>query len=287
MTAPLIRRRLSLPPAAVTVLAWQAPLALAVARPRSRGRDVGIYTLQMLAYLAHYEMPNDDPDRLLGRLRVTYPATVDRILGGGELPTVRLQRALGREGEVRALDTALACAHWVWFLVPHGSLLFVLARRPEQFPRAACLTATVFDAGLIGYWAVPTAPPWWAGASGAIPPVRRIMVEAGERSWGGLWRPLYSLLGGNPFAAMPSIHFATSVMAAHVLRDVGRGPGAVGAAYAGALGFALVYLGEHYVLDLLVGLALAETVHRAAPLAVPALARLEALGRRLELTARV
>ena len=68
---------------------------------------------------------------------------------------------------------------------------------------------------------------------------------------------------------MPSLHFATSVMAAHVLSDVGPLEGAVGWAYAGTLGFALVYLGEHYLVDLLAGLALAEGVRRAVPRATP------------------
>ena len=56
------------------------------------------------------------------------------------------------------------------------------------------------------------------------------------------------MLGGNPLAAMPSLHFATSVMAAHACwRDAGRLPGALGWTYAATLGLALVYLGEHYV----------------------------------------
>jgi membrane-associated phospholipid phosphatase len=45
---------------------------------------------------------------------------------------------------------------------------------------------------------------------------------------------------------------------------VGRAPGAIGWTYAAALGFALVYLGEHYVTDLVAGLALTEGVRRAA-----------------------
>jgi membrane-associated phospholipid phosphatase len=53
-------------------------------------------------------------------------------------------------------------------------------------------------------------------------------------------------------------------MAAHVLSDVGRGHGAVGWGYTAALGFALVYLGEHYVVDLLAGLTLAEAVRLGA-----------------------
>jgi hypothetical protein len=37
------------------------------------------------------------------------------------------------------------------------------------------------------------------------------------------------------------------------------------------LGFALVYLGEHYVIDLAAGAALAESIRRLGPHAAPAL----------------
>ena len=43
------------------------------------------------------------------------------------------------------------------------------------------------------------------------------------------------------------------------------------AAYAATLGFALVYLGEHYVVDLIAGAALTIAVRRAAPRAGPPL----------------
>src|SRR3954451_1342390 len=90
--APPLRRRLNLPRPVTSVLAWQAPVALAWALPRTRGRDAAIYALQMWAYVAHYEMPNDKPDELLARLRVKYPIRIDRAIGLGTNPTVRLQR---------------------------------------------------------------------------------------------------------------------------------------------------------------------------------------------------
>jgi membrane-associated phospholipid phosphatase len=110
-----------------------------------------------------------------------------------------------------------------------------------------------------------------------------MMVEYGEQFWKDGWQPLYSFLAGNPLAAMPSLHFATSVMAAHVLADTGPVAGAVGWTYAATLGLALVYLGEHYVVDLMAGLALTQVVRRAAPAVSPgfrafsrAVSRLEA-----------
>jgi len=257
-------------------------VALALATPRTRMRDAGIYALQMWAYYAHYDMPDDDPDALLRRTRVDYPIRVDRLIGAGELPNARLQRALGRPGEVRPHDLALSMVHWAWFVVPHGTVAFLLLRHHDRFVRGAAMTAATFDLGLIAYWAIPTAPPWYAAESGRTAPLRRIMVESGERFWGRLWRPLYDGLEGNPFAAMPSLHFGTSVMAARVLSEVGRGPGALGWAYALTLGFGLVYLGEHYVVDLVAGLALSEVVRRGTPVAAPAMLRAARAIQRLE-----
>lgn len=282
MVTPLVRRRLALRPHVVTALSFQAPLALTLATPRTPLRDAGVYALQMWAYYAHYDMPDDDPEALLRRTRVDYPIAADRLLGCGETPTTRLQRALGRPGEVHALDLALACVHWAWFAVPHGTVAYLLLRHPERFPRGAVLMAATFDLGLVVYWSVPTAPPWYAAEAGRMEPVRRIMVEAGERFWKRLWQPLYSSLEGNPFAAMPSLHFGTSVMAARLLSELGRAPGGLGWAYALALGSGLVYLGEHYVVDLVAGYALAEVVLRAASPAAPAVEAVAGAIQRLE-----
>jgi len=85
---------------------------------------------------------------------------------------------------------------------------------------------------------------------------------------------------------MPSLHFATSVTAAHVLADGGPLAGALGWAYAATLGVALVYLGEHYVIDLAVGLALAEGVRAGTPRAAPLARRVAGAMAALETRAR-
>jgi membrane-associated phospholipid phosphatase len=135
-----------------------------------------------------------------------------------------------------------------------------------------------FNLGASVYWLVPTAPPWWpaaaeAGGLDGGEAVRRMMVEYGEDFWKDGWGSLYSVFGGNPLAAMPSLHFATSLMAALLLAEVGPIPGALGFAYTATLGFALVYLGEHYVVDLLAGAALTVAVRRFGPAAGGAIDR--------------
>jgi membrane-associated phospholipid phosphatase len=283
---PLARKRLRLPaPVSIAAVA-AAPVGLAIAMPRSRGRDALVYTLQMWAFIVLHELPYDDREGLEGRVRVRYPIACDRVLGLGVQPTLRLQRALGRPGGTTALDKTLVWVHWMWFAEPHAAAAWILWRRRERFGRTAAMIGALFDLGTIVYFAVPTAPPWWAGEQGHLPGVRRVMVEVGERFWGRLWSPLYDFLGGNPVAAMPSLHFATSVMAAKMLSEAGPVEGALGWAYAGTLGFALVYLGEHYLIDLLAGLALTELVRRSAPFATPALRAVSRSVQALELRAR-
>jgi membrane-associated phospholipid phosphatase len=153
------------------------------------------------------------------------------------------------------------------------------------------MTYAVFDTGAIFYWLAPTAPPWYATSAERMadpqpPAVRRMMVEYGELFWRDGWGSLYSVFGGNPLAAMPSLHFASSLMAALLLSEAGLLAGAVGWLYLVTLGFALVYLGEHYVVDLLGGALLTIAVRRAAPLAEGGIARLGRAVGRLEAIAQ-
>jgi membrane-associated phospholipid phosphatase len=263
VAVPLLRRRFKIP-ASVTATALAAgPPSLAVVGRRTRLRDAGMYALQMWMFTLGHELPYDDPEAARSRLRVGYPIRADRLLGGGELPNVRLQKALAGLGRRNSIDRSLSWVHWSWFLEPHTALTWILARHPEHFARSARQMSAVFDLGCAIYMAAPTAPPWWASEEGYTDAkVRRIMVEVGEKEWGRAWPMLYDTLGGNPWAAMPSLHFATSLMAALLLAEAGATEGALGWAYAGALGFALVYLGEHYVVDLLAGTAIVIAVRR-------------------------
>jgi PAP2 superfamily len=291
VAAPLLRRRLKLSAPVVAATAGSAPFAFCVLTHRSRARDVGTVLLQMWAYVALYKMPADDPEALEARVYVRYPVVVDRLIGGGTPPTLRLQRRLGTPGGFARWEKALVWSHWLWFLFPHGTTAYLLLRHPERFAAGAARIYATFDLGLIGYWAVPTAPPWYAAQQGLMedgrtPEVRRMMVEYGEQFWRSGWTPLYGVLGGNPLAAMPSLHFATSVTAAHMLASTGRTAGILGWSYALTLGVALVYLGEHYVVDLLAGLALAEGIRRGAPATAPLAARVSKAIQALESRAR-
>ncbi len=278
-----------MPAAATVAVSVAGPPAVAVLWPRTRGRDVFLYALQMWGFVMAHEIPYDDPGSLRRRLRVDYPIRADRFLGGGELPNIRLQRALANPAEPNALDRVLTIAHWAWFFVPHATVAYILLRDDERseaelrFPRAARQMAATYDLGCAMYHAVPTAPPWWAAENGHLSePVRRLMIDVGESVWGRAWPALYDSFNGNPWAAFPSLHFASSLTGALLLRETGPKAGAVGGAYAAVLGFALVYLGEHYVTDLLAGAVLVAAVRLGDPALEPLMEQVSAAIQRLE-----
>ena len=132
-----MRRRLAIPRSAVLAGAGLTPVALCVAVPRSRTRDLALCALNMWAYVAAYEMPNDDPERLARRVLVDYPIAIDRAIGLGIPPTLRLQRTFSAPGAVNRFERVLVWCHWMWFAVPHATVVYVLWRSPGRFPAAA------------------------------------------------------------------------------------------------------------------------------------------------------
>ena len=192
VATPLLRRRLKLPAPAVTVLSCQAPAALAIAAPRTRLRDAGIYALQMWAYFAHFDMPDDDPVAFAERVHVDYPIRADRVIGPGEEPDAP-PPARARARRARSSPTTRSCRRCTGAgsSCPTARWPTCCCATATLYPRSAALMAACFDLGCVVYWTVPTAPPWWAGKNGNMAPVRRIMAETGERVWGRAWKPLY------------------------------------------------------------------------------------------------
>jgi membrane-associated phospholipid phosphatase len=213
----------------------------------------------MWAYKISFEVPHDDERRHLRRTHLDYPIAIDSRLGAGMPPGQRLQRRLRTRGELSVLDKALSFFYWTWEVEPHLAMGWIRWRRPGSFTSAAGRLAATFDLTLLGYWLAPTAPPWWASEkTGRMNgDVRRVMSEVA--SWvKGEPKPTEGdhEMGANPFAAMPSDHFASAAMTAVLLSEENVWIGAAGWCYALFLGFTLVYLGEHYVTDLLAGLTL-------------------------------
>ena len=172
-------------------------------------------------------------------------------------PSAWLQQRLGgAEGDTNAVSFLASFMHWTWFFFPH--LIVVGAycwARPMAFRVAAIMIGTFFSAVAL-YYIVPTVPPWMAAEAGATQDIHRVIVDVGPQVFGqSLFNGLFETLAEpNPNAAMPSLHFAAGFIVmflGYLLRSRRLMVGAL--IYSAAMGFSLMYLGEHYFADILVG----------------------------------
>jgi hypothetical protein len=173
----------------------------------------------------------------------------DRVLGLGRTPSARLQGWLF-DGHLRWHDHALIFLHALHFAVPLAVLFAVwLGYRPLFVQGAVTLLATSFAAA-VGFLVFPAAPPWLAVRVGLLHGVVRIRSLDGVQEAHGT---LQKLFDDNPVAAVPSLHAAYSLLVVLIVRRIWPRLTAVAVAYAMAMQFCVVYLGEHYVSDLIAG----------------------------------
>lgn len=194
----------------------------------------------------------------------------ERLLG--VVPSVWLQEQLHTAGSVSLLDAALSAVYFSYFTVPllvAVALWFSDARGLRLY-----LTATVIIiiAGNAVFTLLPTAPPWLAAQEGYLPALSRIAPEAMNHVRPGFYEQGYQAVGINDVAAMPSYHTAQTLLVALVAWRWRRWAGATGLFYTATMAFSLVYLGEHYVADVLAGLSLAAVAWAAARRLTPSAA---------------
>jgi membrane-associated phospholipid phosphatase len=182
---------------------------------------------------------------------------------GGETPTALLQ-SLRTGGAASPIDAAATAVHASYFFafVVVGVVLWLRAR-----PHFAAYTKTLaltFALGLVGYFALPTEPPWLVARVPGAHPATRVIVETTRGApvasavveAGRSWQNDPDALGDpNPAAAMPSVHTAITAALAFFLFRVNAWAGITGLIYTAGMGLALIYLGEHFALDVLAGIA--------------------------------
>jgi membrane-associated phospholipid phosphatase len=189
---------------------------------------------------------------------VTPLIDADRAMFGGHVPTVWLQHQLYQPGRVQWWEVAVSLVYVSHFLTVPTVAVILWVRDRFQWARYMRRWFTLSLAGLITYFLYPAAPPWWAFQHGYLTePVARISTAGwnliGLHSAGNTLNAL-QVEAANPVAAMPSLHTAYAMMAvAFFLPAVRRRWWPLLLAYPLAMTFTLVYSGEHYVIDVLVG----------------------------------
>ena len=219
---------------------------------------------------------------------------VDRFLFFGHVPTVWLQERLAQPDPHwwQVLVTICYLSH---FILPFAVAGVLWWRDRTAFLSFAGRFLTLAWAGVSTYILFPAAPPWIASSNGPsslrgghapyIGTVHRVVNQGWD--YLGLHRASSVVEKGqatvNLFAAVPSLHAAfAALVSAFLWNRVNRWWRPLLAIYPVFMGFSLVFGGEHYVSDILLGWLYVAVVmfawsrwdkHRAAKKAEPAAGR--------------
>jgi hypothetical protein len=217
------------------------------------------------AVLLLYDASRGIADTLGAPVHVAEPAAADAWLFGA-VPTVWLQAHLTAPGWLSVVVTLVYSSH---FVVTPLVLAVLWVRDRTRWVHYAGLVVALSLAGLATYVLYPAAPPWLAAREGVVGEVHRTSGDG----WAVLGLPragalLHAGQGQvNPVAAVPSLHTAFAVLlclfAFRLVRR--RWQRALLVAYAVAMPLALVWSGEHYVVDTLLGAVYAAAVCLVVP----------------------
>ncbi|HET9014056.1 MAG TPA: phosphatase PAP2 family protein, partial [Thermomicrobiaceae bacterium] len=189
----------------------------------------------------------------------------DRAIFGGHLPVLWLQQHLFVQGTLHWYDFLSVVVYAMFFVVPLLFAFYLWVGHKERFWQFTLALLAMTYVGFLIYLLYPAAPPWiadqWGVVHGVVLPFNQV--------WGALIpHPLNNLdqvtiwnaVAGNPVAAMPSLHAAYPWLTLlFALKFFGK-RGLVFLPYNLAVWFSVVYLGQHWVIDILAGILLASLV---------------------------
>lgn len=236
-------------------------IAAGAGRLRTVGRVI-VDWAPLFFILAVYDALRGQADKWF-TVNVTPQIHADQFLFGGTVPTVQLQHAIFTPGHPHVWDYAAFFVYLSHFFAAllAAALLWKFAH--ARFRRFAALFVALSFAAFATYALFPASPPWLASQTHALAPTAKVVDE--------IWTHLglkngASLLSArsheaNPVAAIPSLHGAFPVLLMLFFwRSAGRWRWLL-PLYPLAMGFSLVYTGEHYVVDILLGWLYAVVVY--------------------------
>lgn len=191
---------------------------------------------------------------------------LDEWIGFGALPSSVLQRFFHSPSGFGVIGYVTVAVHGSYFVVPYVALAAVWADRPPATERLTFPLLSTLGAGLVLNAVLPSMPPWLGSTYLGTSDVDRVLYLV-LQSFVGSARAVGESLGDpNPTACLPSLHFAVTFVLFLCARERGRLLGYVGASYCLAMAFSLVYLGEHYVVDCILGSVVAYAAWQASSL---------------------
>jgi hypothetical protein len=173
----------------------------------------------------------------------------------GYLPTIKLQELLYSSAYLRWYDYMAVILYISHFVIPMVTafIFWIYNRRAFKHFSAGFLVLSYL--AFITYIVFPAMPPWMASNQGFIPPLQKIMDQVMASFAHPISVPtIYQFFGANLVAAVPSLHAAYPFLIFLYVRQQISWLAYLITPYVFGVWFSVVYLGEHYVIDVIVGI---------------------------------
>jgi membrane-associated phospholipid phosphatase len=181
-------------------------------------------------------------------------ANLEKWLFFGHDPSQVLQHAVSGT-TLHVLAVAATVVYFCHFVVPLMVGLVLWLKDRAQYLRFVTALLGMCMVGFVFFMLVPTAPPWYAAQDHLLSGVTDLINS--QHTLPSAISPFYSLLNPNSTAAFPSLHAAFPFLCFLSLRRVYPRGSWILFGWSCLVFVSVVFLGEHYVIDVIGGVLLA------------------------------
>jgi membrane-associated phospholipid phosphatase len=178
----------------------------------------------------------------------------------GSIPTVTLQQFY----RTPILDYMGAFFYSIHFFAPTIFAFFMWQNSPKDYWKYTGAFAILTYSALITFLVYPVAPPWY-GVNG----VTKVLFDVDTNIGVPIYHTIYDFFEPNQFAAFPSLHSAFPWLVSLFALKIGKAKALPILIFPIGVWFSAVYLGEHYIVDVLGGIAYATVAFIVAEKLIP------------------
>lgn len=230
-----------------------------------QAREILKRFVPFVVLLLVYESFRGVAEELGQRVNYLFMPTADKLLAAGRLPTVEFQRWWWH-GNIMWYDFAFYGAYMLHFVLPFCLAAFVWKTRAKHYWQVITAYVTVSFAGFLTFLLFPAAPPWLASEKSMIEPITRISSKVFFALGINDFPSVYNKLSPNQVAAVPSLHAAyATIFAIFITRLYSSRWRWLAWIYPIIIWVGTIYTGEHYLIDIIIGVIYAVASYFAAP----------------------
>jgi membrane-associated phospholipid phosphatase len=216
-----------------------------------------------VALFLSYEAMNGIVGSLSRIVHVAEPVAAELRLFGS-VPTLVLQQLY----RAPFLDYLGAFFYSLHFIAPTVFAFLLWKYHPENFQRYTLALAVGTYSALVTFLAYPVAPPWY-GVNAT-----RILLQIDNSIGVPFYRTVVDFIQSNPFAAFPSLHAMYPWLISLFALKIKKTKALPILVFPVGVWFSAVYLGEHYVVDVIGGILYGTCAFLLVEKLVPFLARM-------------